>query len=513
MAKTTSDIVTISRNLKFMAANRLISLLVSFIIFPFIVRYTGQEIYGVYLIVITLTGYFGLLDFGVMSALTKYVSEYKGKGDRIKINNVINASFTFYALVGVVACISLFIMSRYLNSFFQMKPQEAAIANNLVTAASLFSLLIWPLSTFRGALEGLNLWNLEAAVNSVIQVTTAILAYIIFSCGYDIVLFFIATQSCVVAGNMVFLFIAKKETDFRLKFPFLDSMTFKRIFRFSIFMFLSSLVNIFLFQIHNLIIGFFLSMSAVTIYSVAHNLQNYFRYINSTLGGPPWTVASEMEGRKDYNGQRLLLMKGTKYLTALFIPAVIIMIFYADPFIRYWMGPGFEESILPARIVITFWLFNGTIELAVGMLSAKGVVKESLYIQIIIAISNILISLLLIKVIGITAIALGITLSMIVIGVPLYLRLSLSTLELKFAEYFQKSIKKNLATYFLATTLSLASMIYFYPRDLFITILEISAIYFLSLSFHYLFVLDKEEKMEIIKISGLKTLKGLMEKT
>ena len=50
--------------------------IIGFLMFPFIIRHVGIEDYGLYLLVGAFVGYFGLLDFGVGSALVKYVAQY-----------------------------------------------------------------------------------------------------------------------------------------------------------------------------------------------------------------------------------------------------------------------------------------------------------------------------------------------------------------------------------------------------------------------------------------------------
>ena len=498
-----SKIRLIGRNIRFRILNSILALLITFFLFPFIVRHTGQELYGVYLIVMTVTGYFGLLDLGVMSALTKYVSEYNGIGDAAAINRIINASLSFYVLIGLVAALFLFACSIYFDRIFKIETQNLVLVRQLFIIAAISSLFTWPLSTFRGTVEGLNLWDIEATVNMTVQILNALFAVMIFTAGHGIVLYFVSSQILNILGCMAFYLVSKKKTPFRILFPYLDVKTFKFIFKFSSFMFLGSLVSIFLFQIHNFIIGYFISLSAVTIFAVAYNIQNYFRYINSAIGAPPWTMASEMEGRGDYDGQRTLLFKGTKYMSVVFLPVVLITFFFAEPFINYWMGPGFQESVLPARIIILFWLFNGTIEPATGMLSAKGIVKKPLYIQLVVAIANIVIGIALIKIIGITAIALGLTLSMIIIGAPLYLRLSLRSLNVSFMEYFNKAVKSNLLLYLFVAVLSFVLARYWYPKNIYFTLFEMAVIYLISLTLYYVVILNKDQKTEIRRLAGI----------
>lgn len=492
----------IGKNISFIILSRIVLMLVSFVLFPFIVSHVGKEIYGVYLIVMSVTGYFGLLDFGMMSALTKYVSEYHGKGDFKGINRIINASFSFYVIIGIFISVLLFLTSMYFTNFFKVEPANIPVMRNLFVAASLSSLFVWPMSTFRGTIQGLNMWGVDVAVNISNQILLALATFFILTNGYGIVELFIVTQVLIVLGNLILYQVARSRIGLQITFPYTEIATFKFIFNFSFFMFLSSLIAIFIYQAHNIIIGYFISMSAVSVYAVAYNLQNYFRVINSTIGGPSWIVASQMEGAYDYGRQKQLLLKGTKLMSAVFLPMIIIVFVFAEPFINYWMGPAFRDSVIPARIIIIFWMFNGTSELATGLLSAKGIVRKPLLILLFAAALNLLISIIFIKTLGIIAVALGMVVSMILVAFPLYLRLALAALKIKFSEYFDKSIKINLVLYLLVIVLSATVLNRLYPRNLFFTVLEMGGVYVVSLAVYYFRFLNSSEREDVKKVIG-----------
>lgn len=499
-----SRIRLIGRNISFVALSRLVSLAVSFCLFPFILKHVGKETYGVYLIATTITGYFGLLDLGVMSSLTKYVSEYNGRKDSRGVINILNASFSFYMVIGVIIALLSFISALYFDKFFKIEPANILIFRQLFIAAGIFALASWPLSTFRGAIQGMNLWNIDSSVNILTQIFNALVTLAVFSLDYGIVQLFVATKVLTILGNIIFYYAIKRRLNFKIEFPYMGSDTYKIIFNFSIFIFLASMVSMLIYQMHNIIIGYFISLSAVSIFAVAYNIQNYVSIVNSTLGSPPWVTASEMEGSRNYEGQRSLILKGTKFMSAVFMPIVLITLFFTEPFINYWMGQGFQESILPARIILLLWLFYGTSELASGMISAKGMVKKVLFIHIIVAAVGLIIGLSLIKILGITAIALGFCLPTVLLGFPLILKFSLRSLNISFKEYFNKAVKKNFWLYGVVIVFSLCAIKYFYPRNIYHTLFEMGLIYCFSLTFHYVFILDKEEKIEIGKLIGVR---------
>lgn len=498
-----SRIRLIGRSISFVAMSRIFSIIVAFYLFPYILRHSGKEIYGFYLIATTVTGYFGLLDLGVMSSLTKYISEYNGRKDYKGMADIINASFSFYMIVGIVVALLSLICSVYFYRFLRISSENAVIFKQLFMVVGISSVFSWPLRVFRGVIQGMNLWDSDSLINISIQILSVLSTLIIFSSGYGIVHYVIATQVITITGSAVAFYLARIRLGFKIKFPHKDRHTYKVIFNFSIFVFIGSLLNIFLYEVHNIIIGYFISISAVSVFAVAYNMQNYLSVINSAMGGPPWTIASEMEGARDYVGQRKLVFKGTKLMSAVFLPTVIITLFFVEPFINYWMGPGFQESILPARIIIIIWLFFGVSELSSGMISAKGMVKKMLGISLLTVLLNLIICLSLIKVIGILAVALGFTLSSLTISFPLTLRIALKSMDIRWSEYFNKAIKNNLWLYGMAAAIYFFAIRYFYPRNIYYTLFEMGVIYSISLVLYYLFILNREEKRDIAGLIGL----------
>jgi O-antigen/teichoic acid export membrane protein len=442
-----------------------------------------------------------------MSALTKYVSEYNGNDDQGMVNKIINASFSFYVLIGLIIAVLLVICSVYFPVWFKIEASNVVLVRQLFLAASVSALFVWPLSTFRGTIQGLNLYTVDAMVNTGTQLTNALAAFILLSSGHGIVQLFIISQMLTILGSVILFYAAKRNLRFQITFPYVDWGTFKQIFSFSIFMFVGSLLCIFIFQIHNLIIGYFLSVSAITTYAVAYNMQNYFRYINSTLGVSPWTIASELEGRKDYDGQIKLLFVGTKYMSAMLLPVILITLVFTEPFILNWMGSGFGDSIMPARIIMFFWLFNGTNEIASGMLSAKGIVREPLYVLLAVAVLNIFIVILMIKHLGLNAMALGLTIPMIFVAYPLLLGMLLKSLGVQFREYFNRAIRRNLPLYVFVTVVSSLVLWKIYPAKMIWTLAEMALIYFVSLAFYYFILLKQDERQEINKLIGLEKIR------
>jgi O-antigen/teichoic acid export membrane protein len=216
------------------------------------------------------------------------------------------------------------------------------------------------------------------------------------------------------------------------------------------------------------------------------------------MGGPLFVASAALEGKNEQDKQKELLFKGTKYMTMVFVPAIIITIMFAELFINNWMGPGFANSILPAQCLIFFWIFNATIQVGSGLATAKGYVKVFFKIAFLNALVNVSLSLLLVKPLGILGVVLGTTIPMVLIDFPLSLYQILKIMKVSLGEFFHRAIKKNLWMYIFTIIISFLALRVFQPANVFLTIGEMGMVYGIVILAGFYFTLSSRERQEIL---------------
>ena len=488
----------IGNNIKYSAISQIITFVVGLALFPFIVSHTSKEIYGAYLLVMTFIGYFGVLDFGVTTAVTKYTAEFMGGGDREKVGKIINSSLFFYIIIGFIAATALLILSFCFEHIFKIGSANAIIMRQLFWVAAGASLIIWPGRTFDGILYGLQRFDWLAINGIATTIFTAISAYIIFTNNLGMVWFLVASYFFIILRCLAsYIILRYRILKINFCFPYFDKETLKMIFGFSSFLFLSNLVALLIYDFDSFVIGAFASVGAITLYSVGYSLQNGIRAVNGLMTGPLFPASAEMEGRNDQDSQKELLFKGTKYMTMIFVPMVIITIIFAELFINNWMGPGFAASVLPAQILISFWIFDNTGNIGMSLLTAKGYVKLIFKINALSAILNLGLSLILVKPLGILGVVLGTTIPMILVAFPLCLYQILKVMKVSFKDFFNLAIKKNLGVYLFTVILSILVLRVFQPADIFLTIGEMGIVYGAVILISFYFFLSRQEREEI----------------
>ncbi len=140
----------------------------AFFLTPMLLRHLGEERYGSWMLVSSLIGYYGLLEFGIGSALFRFVPLYRGQGDLARVGAAVNTGLVFYAGVGLVICATAWFFADSIAAFFGGGAELATLLR-LVGLAAVFDLPGIILSTAIKGFEGFVSANLMTAVGLVVR--------------------------------------------------------------------------------------------------------------------------------------------------------------------------------------------------------------------------------------------------------------------------------------------------------------------------------------------------------
>src|ERR1700757_3025513 len=93
-----------------------INIVVGIFLSPFILHRLGDTAYGIWVLIFSITGYYGLFDLGIRSSVVRYVSKFTATGETEKVQRLIATSVWTYTLIGVVAMVITFVGSWYVDS-------------------------------------------------------------------------------------------------------------------------------------------------------------------------------------------------------------------------------------------------------------------------------------------------------------------------------------------------------------------------------------------------------------
>jgi len=335
--------------------------LISFLILPFIVQKLDVSGYGIYILITSLVGYYGILDLGLGNALIKYVSEFYEKKDFINLNLYINSTIVFLSFIGIVTTILSVYFSNGILQFLNINSDQLEISKLSIRIAAIGFFFTFLSSGCKSVLQGLQLFKITSLVDSFNILILNILLMITLSLGYGL-LGAIIVNVFIAIFTFIIFFVYLKRNLLPYKFSLLiDIKIIKKIFDFSFYVLLSKLSNIFAVYIVRFVIAFFLGPIAVTYYTVPSKLVGAIGGISSSAITTIFPFTSQMEANGNENEIRKMFLKGAGLFTALTLPVILFTIIFSQPILAVWMGYDFAENSWMVLSIITFSGFIGSL--------------------------------------------------------------------------------------------------------------------------------------------------------
>src|SRR5437868_15047676 len=132
-----------------------VNVLVGIFLSPYILHRLGDEAFGLWVLIFSVTGYYGLFDLGIRSSIVRYVAKYSATNNYEELNRLINTAMASYGTVGILALLVTFGGAFYVASIFKISTNFLSTARSLFLMVGTAVSLGFPLGVFGGILEGL----------------------------------------------------------------------------------------------------------------------------------------------------------------------------------------------------------------------------------------------------------------------------------------------------------------------------------------------------------------------
>ncbi len=157
----------LARNSAWETSSFAVTAVVLFFLSPFIVDRLGASLYGIWEMIISLTGFLSFADIGVRPAAVHFIARNDARGDHDEVNRFVNTAFWTFSAAGLLVLLAAVPLAFALPRFWHIAAgfeSEASIALVIVAAELALSL---PLNAFSAVLVGKQRYDLLGAVRLV----------------------------------------------------------------------------------------------------------------------------------------------------------------------------------------------------------------------------------------------------------------------------------------------------------------------------------------------------------
>lgn len=349
-----------------------------FLMTPYILHHLGDEAYGLWVLVVTLSGYYGFFDAGIRSSILRYVSRYSTLGDTEDVNRVVATAFYFYLIGSVLAIALTFLLVPVLPSFFSVHGATAGAFRSLFLLAGIVQAVTFPLIVFAGVLEAAARYDQVYLVQIGTLLVRVILLIVVLHAGGGL----FAVGAAVILSNLLAYIIQtplaiQAFSGLSLHPRWLSVRIFRDMLRYGSITFIAGTGEKLRGYIYPLEIAKFLSPVAVTIFSLPVKLLSFPTAGLSTMTEIVNPISSQLEAKQDFNRLRLVLRLSLQSAFLILAPMVVFLILFGRELLSLWVGAQYA-SAYPLLILITLGLGSAATQCGVqsmlfGMERHKGI--------------------------------------------------------------------------------------------------------------------------------------------
>ena len=414
--------------------------LVAFVLTPILIQGLGDFQYGMWVLVMSITDSYGLLDTGMRVTMQRYVARHKGVEERSALNEIFTTALAIMGSISLVICILSVAMAAFAPPFFHLVGSSRILFTNLIVVVGLTMAVILPtraLGSYLSGLQRFDLYNLGAVITNVLRAVALIIAVHL---GYGVL--GVAWASLTVAAFSMLLYGALVRWTDREVSLSIRNTSWKRVRElatFSFYIYMSTTGDHLRFYTNSLVIGRVLNIALVTPFSAAGRLLDYF--LNAVLGltSPFMPRMSELEGKTKREELRITFLEATKAATILSLFISSLALLDGKLLFHFWLGERFVSAYPLLMVLCAGYVVAMSQWPSIHLIVAMGRHRPLGLWTFGEGIANVLLSIYWAHMYGLIGVALGTAVPMLVTGLLVQPWYVCRLIEIAPREYIKRS--------------------------------------------------------------------------
>ena len=398
-----------------------ISILITFLISPFLVRSLGDAQYGVLALVAEITSYYGLADLGIRGAVGYFVARHSANKDLDALRKTVhNAIWILVPTASGIVLIGCAI-AYFSPQWFKLGGVSPSDLQKVILITSTTFAIGLPCAILSAILYGLRRLDLTTFTDVFQRILTGVLAFVTIETGGGLVEFAIAQGAASLARAALEAVVVRRlGFTFPVFPPHPVRARIRELLSYGVRSTTIQFSQMIVSQLHLIVIATFLAANYVTPFAIARSLVVYYSLAITTITRsltPQFTYLNELKQHDEVIRVYLRVSRLTALLGTWVAAGIIV---FSKPFLGLWMGQRFVEGDVLFRsdviaVLLTvgaYWrvLQSGAYQVLAGTLRLRFLTT----LNVIEAAANLSLSLVLLHFLGLVGVALGTVLPQVV---------------------------------------------------------------------------------------------------
>jgi len=329
-----------------------VNVLVGILLSPFIVHRLGDAAFGIWILIFSITGYYGLFDLGIRSSIVRYVSKYTATNESEKLARHINTSLFTYTMTGLLAMAVTLTMTVFVDRIFRVPPEMRADARWLMLMAGGSVALGFPFGVFGGILDGLQRFYITNWTGILSTMLRAGLIVYALNRGYGLLTIALITVSLPILTSILRAIIVFQFLRVPLGMKYVDRESFRQMAHYSGTTMMVIIGARLRFRTDEMVLANMLSTTAVTFFTVGARLVDYSQELVASLAQIFVPMSSQSEAVGNLDRVRKIYVAGNRACAFIIFPLATALILLGKSVIEVWMGRKYVAVSYPVTVVL-----------------------------------------------------------------------------------------------------------------------------------------------------------------
>ena len=409
----------------------------------------GKADYGLYTLAMSVISLF-VFDFGLGSAVTRFVSKYLAENRQDKVDSLLGLVFKLYLIGDLFILLSLTVLYFFLPNIYNGLTLEEMDSFRIVyIIASLFCVISFPFIPLNGIITSYEKF-IELKTCDLLHkiIIVVLMAGCLLLGGGLFALVIVNTVAGIIIIMMKLAVLGRKHIC-SIHWRSWDKVVLKSVLSFSVWITLIQLAQRCIFNIAPSILAAFATSSAITILGLAICLEGYTFSFANAINGMFLPRVSRLIA--DGNREEILNLMIRIGRIQIYIIGLLCVGFICvgREFIQVWLGDGYEEVYVCALLIILPSFFQLPQEIGNTTVVAEGKVKMQAYAFLVMAGINLVLAYPMTKYFGVIGLCSSIMIAYFARTVMMDI-IFYRTLKIDVSKFFQDSYIKILPSLILA---------------------------------------------------------------
>jgi len=392
-----------------------VNILVGVFLSPFILHRLGDAAFGIWVLIFSVTGYYGIFDFGIRSSIIRYVSKYTATHDLEEVSGLLNTAMFTYTCVGALSLLITFVGCVYVDRIFHIPPAFYSTARWLLLIVGTSVALGFPFGVFGGMLEGLQKFYVLNWTNIIFSSLLRVVLIVFYlNRGYGLLTVALITVGLPFIGSIARAVVALRELPIKFSSRYVSRDSFRRMANYSAVTFMILISWRLRFKTDAVVIGTFLSSAAITYFYAGSRLVDYAGEVVSSLAQIFVPMSSQSEAAGNTERLRKIFIAGNRACAFVIFPITAVFVILGRSIIEAWVGKKYISQGYPVLLTLiipyTLMLIQGASGRILFGMSKHGKLAVVTMVE---GISNLGLSILLVRPYGILGDAFGTAIPML----------------------------------------------------------------------------------------------------